>query len=97
MPESFCSGLLKPIIKKPTLDPTQPSNYMPITISIIFSKLLDIILDCISEHQFDRSQYGFVPGRGMDMVTALTQDIIEVCRQNGPMMVSLILSCSILL
>ena len=77
IPESFCSGLLVPIIKKPTLDLAQPSNYRPITISIIFSKLLEyIILDCISEHQFDRSQYGFVSGRGTDMVTALTHDII---------------------
>ena len=35
IPDAFCQGLLIPLLKKSTLDPTKPQNYRPITVSVI--------------------------------------------------------------
>ena len=41
VPEDFRSGIMVPILKKPTLDPSIPKNYRPIIISMVFSKLVE--------------------------------------------------------
>ena len=44
VPSIFNTGVMVPILKKPTLDPGNPGNYRPIIVSSVFSKLLEIIL-----------------------------------------------------
>ena len=80
VPTCFTTGLLVPILKKPSLDPRVPKNYRPITISCTFSKIIELyILDSCQHHEFSDLQFGFVEGRGTNMVTALTNDIISYC------------------
>ena len=83
VPKSFSSGLLVPLLKKPTLDPSVP-NYRPVTISCTFSKILEsYTLDASAGHQFSDLQFGFVPGRGTNMATALANDVISYCTKRG--------------
>ena len=44
VPTSFSHGLLIPILKKTTLDPTIAKNYRPITISNTLSKILELYI-----------------------------------------------------
>ena len=51
VPKSFSSGLLVPLLKKPTLDPSVPKYYRPVTISCTFSKSLELYtLDASAGH-----------------------------------------------
>ena len=83
MPESFCKGLLIPVLKKPHLDPTLPKNYRPITIATSFSKLMEKFILTQSPHEFHGLQFGFVEERGTDMAVSLTHDVIAVCVSKG--------------
>ena len=57
VPECFTQGLLVPVLKKPNSEPTCPSNYRRITLSVIISKLLEYrILDDCTSHQLSDSQ-----------------------------------------
>ena len=92
VPKSFSSGLLVPLLKKPTLDPSVPKNYRPVTISCTFSKILEFYtLDASAGHQFSDLQFGFVPGRGTNMATALANDVISYCTKRG----STVYACSL--
>ena len=65
VPDSFCEGILLPIIKKPT-DPGSTNSYRLI-MSVIFSKLLEHhILDLCTQSP-SPSQFGFIPGRGTNI------------------------------
>lgn len=84
VPASFCEGILIPILKKPSLDPTRPSNYRPITVSTTFSKLLEIhILDISNATTFSDYQFGFVNGKSSNMAAALATGIITYCTKRG--------------
>ena len=92
VPKSFSSGLLVPLLKKPTLDPSVPKNYRPVTISCTFSKILELYtLDASAGHQFSDLQFGFVPGRGTNMATALANDVISYRTKRG----SIVYACSL--
>ena len=76
IPRSFSEGLLIPILKKPNIDPSNPSNYRPITVSVTLSKILEYhIMDSCASHKFSGHQFGFIPTRGTNMATALAHDI----------------------
>ena len=78
--KSISSGLLVPLLKKPTLNPSVPKNYRPVTILCTFSKILELYtLDASAGHQFSDLQFGFVPGRDTNMATALANDVISYC------------------
>ena len=84
VPDSFASGLLVPLLKKPNSDPTLPNNYRPVVISTTFSKILEIhILKECNDHEFDDLQFGFVQNRGTAMAAALTHDVIEYMKSRG--------------
>ena len=84
IPHAFTVGVLVPILKKPTLDPTLANNYRPIIISSIISKLLEYaILEDSQQHTFHPLQFGFVDGRGTKMSISTTQDIITFCNTRG--------------
>ena len=84
MADSIAKGLLIPLLKKPTSDPTVPKNYRPIVVSTTFSKLLEIhILSMCGEHEFHDLQFGFVGSRGTSMAVSLTHDVIDYCVSRG--------------
>ena len=84
VPDSFRIGVLVPILKKRSLDPSVAKNYRPITISAVFSKILEYyILDRCSNHQYNEFQFGFVSGRGTSMATSFVHDVSEYCRSVG--------------
>ena len=44
VPTSFTEGILVPLLKKTTLDPTDTKNYRPVTISSNISKILELYI-----------------------------------------------------
>ena len=84
VPTSFTRGMLVPLLKKSTLDPSVPSNYRPVTVSSTLSKLLELyILDISGQFEFSDLQFGFVPGRSTNMAAVLAQDVISYCKSRG--------------
>ena len=108
VPTSFTKGILIPILKKPTQDPSQPKNYRPIIVSNIISKIIElyILYEC-NDHKFSEFQFGFVTGRGSISAAALVHDVASYFNAKGstivcagwmwrePLMVSPILFCFI--
>ena len=89
---SFTKGLLIPLLKKSTLDPSVPKHYRPLTLSCTFSKILELyILDVSGQHEFSDLQFGFVPGRGTATAAALANDVISYCNKRG----STVYTCSL--
>lgn len=87
VPQSFNDGILVPILKKPTLDPTCAKNYRPVILSSIFSKLSEMfILHENSDVSLSDYQFGFVEGRGTSMAASLAHDVGVHCTQNGSQM-----------
>ena len=93
VPDNFRRGMLIPIPKKAGCDTTEPNNCMrPITVSSIFSKLLELyVLEECSSHEFSDLQFGFVKGRGTEMATTLLHDVIDYSTTRG----SVVYSCSL--
>ena len=84
VPDNFNKGILVPILKRNTLDPSVASSYRPVTLSVTFSKLLDLhILDQCKSHQLSDAQFGFIPGRSTGMATALAYDTGAYCVAKG--------------
>lgn len=84
VPNAFWPGLLVPILKKPTLDPSAPSSYSPITQPVVFSKLLEmLILDECIDYPFSSAQFGFVQHHRTNTATALAHDIFMFAKNRG--------------
>jgi len=83
VPESFYSGVLIPILKKPGLDPSLPGNYRPIIVSVVLSKILELHINNTSSFTPADSMFGFTPGRGTDMGVCLTNDVCDYMIANG--------------
>ena len=84
LPDSFSTGLVIPILKKPHIDPSKASNYRPITISVMFSKLLEMYcLERCSDHEMHPCQFGFVNHRGTNTAISLAHDVSAYCLSRG--------------
>ena len=60
IPSVFITGVMVPILKKPTIDPSNPSNYRPITVSSIFAKLFEMLIMPNEQNlPLCSNQYGF--------------------------------------
>ena len=60
VPSVFITGVMVPILKKPTIDPSNPSNYRPITVSSIFAKLFEMLIMPNEQNlPLCSNQYGF--------------------------------------
>ena len=65
VPTSFTKGILVPILKKSTLDPAIPSNYRPIIVSTVLSKIVEMYKpESCPDVQFIDYQFGFGKDRG---------------------------------
>ena len=92
VPDSFANGLLIPIPKKAGCDTSLAKNWRPIIMSTTFSKLLEMyVLEESSSHVFSDLQFGFVPGRGTEMATALVNDVVSYANTRG----STVYTCSL--
>ena len=92
VPNTFIKGVLIPIPKKAGRYTTQAKNWRPITVSSTFSKLFELyVLEECSSHEFSDFQFGFIKGRGTEMVTALLHDVIDYRTTRG----GLVYSCSL--
>ncbi len=92
VPESFTTGILIPLLKKPSCDPSIAKNYRPVVVSTTFTKLLEMfVLEEGGCHDFDDAQFGFVPGRGTNMAISLTHDVMSYCVKGG----TPVFSCSL--
>ena len=84
IPDLFCQGMLTPILKKVNLDPLNPKNYRPITVSVVLSKILEqYMLEEWSQHKFNSAQFGFIEHRSTNMATVLAHDIGAYCNAAG--------------
>ena len=75
MPSSFNTGIIVPVLKKATLNPNEPSNYRPITLSSVFSKIAEMIM--VPEDRVHDNQFGFRPGRSTSICCAFLNDILS--------------------
>ena len=92
VPDSFANGLLIPIPKKAGCDTSLAKNWRLIIMSTTFSKLLEMyVLEESSSHVFSDLQFGFVPGRGTEMATALVNDVVSYTNTRG----STVYTCSL--
>ena len=83
MPKDFCKGILVPILKKSSLEPSVPKNYRPIIISPVLSKLVEMhILQECSDYNFSDYLFGFVCGRGTNTAVTLAHDVAAYCNVN---------------
>ena len=73
VPSVFYIGVIIPILKKPSLNPNDTSSYRPVTLSSVFSKLLEMLMQP-SENICD-TQYGFRQGRGTSLACTLYNDV----------------------
>ena len=92
VPDSFTNGLLIPIPKKAGCDTSIPKNWRPIVISTTLSKILEMyVLEESNTHEFNDLQFGFIPGRGTEIATALLNDVTSYCNTRG----SAVYTCSL--
>ena len=94
IPEALKTGVLIPILKKPSLDSTVAGNYRPIILSSVWpiSKVLEYaILEDVSTHEFCDLQYGFVESRSAQMAICNTTDVIKYFNSRG----SAVFACSL--
>ena len=72
VPSSFNIGVIVPVLKKPSLNPNDASNYRPITLSSTLSKMLESLL--LPVDNASNSQFGFRHGRGTAFACTLFND-----------------------
>ena len=77
VPTQFLSGTIIPILKKNNLDPTQPSNYRPLTMTSVLAKLFELVT--VTHAELSSAQFGFRTGLCTDMAGATINDAIRIC------------------
>ena len=86
IPEYFNYGIVVPVLKKATMDPSEPVSYRPITVACVMSKIMEMfILELCQDYQPSKAQFGFIPGRGptCSMATVLANDVGAYCVSQG--------------
>jgi hypothetical protein len=73
VPHVFTLGIIIPILKKSTLNPNCPSNYRPITLSSVHSKIVECLI--VPEDNVCNTQFGFRKGKGTAFGCSLLNDI----------------------
>ena len=81
VPDGFRVGTIIPVLKKPTLNPNDAGNYRPITLSSVYSKLLENII--IPDDNASETQFGFRSKRGTAFGCRLLNDIVHYQNSKG--------------
>ena len=81
VPSVLVTGIIIPILKKSTLDPSKVNNYRPITLGATHGKLIEFfILPADMAHP---NQFGFRKGRGTVMACNYLNDLSLYCKSKG--------------
>ena len=81
VPSIIATGTVVPILKKPTLDPNNPGNYRPITLSSTYAKLVECFMT--QEYELCDTQFGFRKGRGTALACSLLNNGITSYVDSG--------------
>ena len=87
VPILFTTGLIVPILKKPTLNPNIAHNYRPITLSSIYTKMVEALI--LPDTDLFDTQFGFRENRGTAFACNLLNYITSYFKsQNSPVFVA---------
>ena len=81
VPTVFTTGILVPLIKKPTLCSDKVESYRPVTLSSVFCKIAELFLT--PRFNVHNTQFGFQSGKGTSFVTCFINDSTSYFNQNG--------------
>ena len=82
VPTVFNTGIMIPVLKKPTLNPSVPGNYRPIIVSSIFSKLFELLI-YPGDVSLCNTQFGFRTGYGVYNGLTLLNDVMCYCQHTN--------------
>ncbi len=83
VPDILRQGIIIPVLKKSTLNPNQPENYRPITLSSTHAKLVELLI--MPDDLAHKNQFGFRKSRGTSIACSLINDTIKCLNgQNSP-------------
>ena len=86
VPTCFQTGIIIPILKKSTLDPNNPEHYRPITVSSIYSKLVEAIIIPDISVELNDYQFGFRTGRSTSYACNIINDTVHYFKsQHSPL------------
>ena len=79
VPESFCNNVIIPIVKNRYANCNDPTNYRPISIEPICTKLFELCLVPVLEPFlcFHSNQFGFVTGGGCNKALFAFRTTVE--------------------
>ena len=87
VPSGLTKGILVPILKKSSLDPTLAKSHRPVILSSTFSKLIEMyIMYKNDDFIFNDCQFGFIKSRGTVSAVSVVHDVGTYCVQNGSQM-----------
>ena len=81
VPNNFATGIIVPVLKRPSLNPNQVENYRPITLGSTYSKLMELFL--IPSDNTMTTQFGFKDKRGTDFACGLMNDVLCYAKEKG--------------
>ena len=84
IPDNFINGTLVSIPQESGCDTSIPKNWRPIVNFTTLSKLLEMYVhEESNSHEYHELQFGFIPGRGTEIATALFNDVTTYCNACG--------------
>ena len=81
VPSLFEIGIIVPILKKPCLNPNHPENFRPITLSPVFTKMLQLII--MPPCPTDTNQFGFRKGCSTSFGCSMLNDVSAYYNSKG--------------
>jgi len=82
IPTIFTTGIVIPLLKKPSSDPNIPKNFRPVTLSSAHCKLVELLI-APEDPSCSSVQYGFRPERGTTFVTSFLNDLTAYFNHRG--------------
>ena len=81
VPDIFATGIIVPVLKKPTLNPNQTESYRPITLSTTYSKLMELCL--LPSVKTMNTQFGFKENRSTNLACSFLNDVMCYAKEGN--------------